>query len=244
MPSNAPSVPPSAALGAQRVWRYLTFSRFVWLLQKKQLWLSRADLLSDSWEITLAGDQLAHVIARHPPLTLPFPDVMPETAMQRAQRIIAAWRRETFISCWSSSDHESHALWRIYCGADEGVAIQTTFARLKASVGSVPLLRVAYETPGSRRQTPDCLGLASQKRPMFAYEHEVRLVDYKDGADLAPEMPGYGLDWEPEKNVESIRVHPQASASFHETVVGVVEQHAPALSDCVAWSDMTIPPPF
>ena len=27
-----------------KVWRYMTFSRFVWLLQKKQLWLSHTDL--------------------------------------------------------------------------------------------------------------------------------------------------------------------------------------------------------
>jgi hypothetical protein len=38
-------------VSADRVWRYMTFSRFVWLLQNKQLWLSRADLLGDPWEL-------------------------------------------------------------------------------------------------------------------------------------------------------------------------------------------------
>jgi hypothetical protein len=49
-----------------KVWRYMSFSRFIWLLQKKQLWLSRADRLGDPWEISLAGNQLEHVISRHP----------------------------------------------------------------------------------------------------------------------------------------------------------------------------------
>jgi hypothetical protein len=36
-----------------KVWRYMKFSRFIWLLQKKQLWMSRADRLGDSWELSL-----------------------------------------------------------------------------------------------------------------------------------------------------------------------------------------------
>jgi hypothetical protein len=48
------------------MWRYMSFSRFAWLPRKKWLWLSRADRLGDPWAISLAGDQLQHVISRHP----------------------------------------------------------------------------------------------------------------------------------------------------------------------------------
>jgi hypothetical protein len=37
----------------QKVWRYLSFSRFMWMLQNKQLWLSRADKLDDPWELAI-----------------------------------------------------------------------------------------------------------------------------------------------------------------------------------------------
>ena len=128
-----PSVP---AAGNEKVWRYLSFSRFVWMLQKKQLWLARADLLGDPWEIALTGDQLAFVIARHP--IQPIDDPRPrETAQQRIARIMPLWRRSTFANCWSKSEHESHALWRIYCDSVEGIAVQTTFSKLKGSVGSL-----------------------------------------------------------------------------------------------------------
>jgi hypothetical protein len=40
-PTTEPSV------HAEKVWRYLRFSRFVWLLQKRQFWLSRTDLLTN-----------------------------------------------------------------------------------------------------------------------------------------------------------------------------------------------------
>src|SRR5882724_2453257 len=113
-----------------KVWRYFSFARFSWLLQRKQLWLSRADLLGDPWEIALAGKQLEHVVRYHPisPITEP---VRPEGAMDRSRRVIKLWRQNTFVSCWCCLDHESHALWRIYCASAEGVAIQTTLAKLE-----------------------------------------------------------------------------------------------------------------
>jgi len=232
-----------APVATQKVWRYLTFSRFVWVLQKRQLWLSRADLLGDPWEIALAGDQLAHMISHAPSSTVSAWEKR-ESAMQRAERIIPMWRRETFINCWSALDHESHALWRIYCGAKEGVAIQTTFARLQSSIGSLPLLRVTYEIPGSRKQTPQLLDLATKKRPMFEYEREVRIVDSKEKGGREPDVLGYGLDWRPEDHVASIRVHPEADKSFMETVLNVVDQYATRLKNRVVPSEMSAPPPF
>jgi len=47
------------------VWRYTSFAKFVWTIQNKCLWLSRADLLGDPWEISLSGEQLQLVIDRH-----------------------------------------------------------------------------------------------------------------------------------------------------------------------------------
>ena len=236
-----------APIGTQKVWRYMSFDRFVWLLQKKQLWLARADTLGDPWEISLAGDQLAHVISRHPAIPLHLRKERPETAMQRSERIIRLWRRRTFINCWSASEHESHALWRIYCPPADGVAIQSTFVRLKESVGALPLYRVTYETPGNRKATPTLADLATKKRPMFAYEQEVRIVQSTEGdfrASREQEILGYGIKWDPERIVESIRVHPVANHSFMVTVVGVVENYAPVLKDCVAWSEMNKRPPF
>lgn len=227
----------------ERVWRYMSFSRFLWLLQKKQLWLTRADLLGDPWEIALAGEQLAHVISRHPPAPFPSRGARRETAIERSKRIIQTWRRDTFVSCWSALEHESHALWRIYCRSTEGVAVQTTLARLKESVGGLQVYRVTYQTPGTAKQTPTLTDLVTKKRPMFAYEQEVRVVLTRDGKDEA-EILGHRLEWDPEKNIESIRIHPEADDSFMETVTKAVETYAPTLKERVLWSAMRTPPPF
>ncbi len=225
-----------------KVWRYIRYSRFVWLLQKKQLWFSRADHLGDPWEISLAGDQLKHVISRHP--MSPIGEPMRETALQRSERIINAWRRKTFINCWSASDHESHALWRIYCQTCEGVAIQTTLGKLQASVGDLPVYECIYAVPGSSEKTPTLEDLATKKRPMFSYEREVRILHVADNDCPEPIPVGFGIPWDVDENVESIRVHPEADQSFMETVVGAIESYAPASKDIAVWSDMNESPPF
>lgn len=230
--------------GKTKIWRYMSFSRFVWLLQKRQLWLSRADLLGDPWEISLAGDQLAHVIARHPPTTLPLSPEKRETAMERSERIINIWRQQTFINCWSASEHESHALWRIYCLSSEGVAIQTTLAKLKTSIGHLKVYPVTYEILGSRKQTPTHIDLSTKKRPMFAYEHEVRIVHLNSEEAPNPSILGFGIDWDIENCVESIRVHPEADTAFMNTVTSTIESYAPSLKDKIAWSAMNAKPPF
>ena len=226
-----------------KVWRYMSFSRFIWVLQKKQLWLSRADRLGDPWEISLAGDQLKHVILHHPITPLNTPER--ENAVERSGRINKRWRQQTFVSCWNASDHESHALWRMYCGSSDGVALQTTFARLRQSVGRLPVYKVAYEMPGMRKQTPTLVDLVTKKRPMFAYEQEVRVVrDATKEPDPEGEVLGHVIEWSPELILQSVFIHPEADFSFMETVTAAVAHYAPLLKDNVVWSAMRESPPF
>lgn len=225
----------------ERVWRYLGFSRFAWLLQNRQLWLCRLDLLGDAWEGALAGEQLDHVIGRHPPSPLSGPPR--EDAWERSERIIKLWRQTTFASCWSASEHKSHALWRIYCGANEGVAIQTTLDKLTEFAGNLSVQKIEYGVPGSKRRTPTRLDLATKKRPMYEFEREVRIIKVIEGdGDVA--IHGQRLDWDPEKWIDHISVHPEASGSFLETVTAMISTYAPALKVHVNWSAMREVPPL
>lgn len=123
------------------------------------------------------------------------------------------------------------------------MAIQTTFGRLRQSVGGLPVYQMDYGAPGTRRQTPTRLDLVTKKRPMFKHEREVRIVLEVDEKVEEP-LLGRCLDWDAENNAELIRVHPEADFSFMETVRAVVEHYAPALRERVAWSAMKAPPPL
>ena len=228
-----------------RVWRYMSFGKLVWMLQTKQLWLSRADFLEDKFEVMLHGPQLNTVMTKRPT------QYTAEEVRQRAARIIDKLRTTTFVNCWTASEHESHALWRIYCPSCEGAAIQTTLAKLKQSVRPLEVLQVSYGEHGTDGVTPDVTKLVTQKRPMFAYEQEVRVVLIKDLSDHKnPDRTtfGVGIDWDPELHLENIFVHPEAPFWFMETVTETVRQLAPGLSHngtpLVPWSKMNSSPPF
>jgi hypothetical protein len=224
----------------EKVWRYMSFSRFVWLLQNKQLWLSRADLLGDPWELSPSGSQLA-TARRVTGLNVVEPTII--AGPSAFETIVNNWRTRTFVSCWTAQPQESHALWRIYCGATEGVAIQATLARLKLSTSGIPVERMIYRDPETRpiNENIALTELAIEKRPMFAYEHEVRII-FKAPAP-SPDH-GHLPAFNPETTIENVFVHPDADASFLATVQSIVGRYAPALSNYVKCSAMKARPPF
>jgi hypothetical protein len=219
----------------------MSFAKFVWTIQNKCLWLSRADLLGDPWEISLSGEQLQLVIDRHP--ITPIGEEPKETAEERAKRIIGLWRNNTFISCWNMSPHESNALWKIYCKNADGVVLQTTYEKLNSIKGMHLLYSVTYPIPGSNKRTPTHTDLATKKRPMFSYEEEVRIVFYDKNNETGA-TNGIRLDFAFEHLIESVRVHPEADKSFLDVVQNIVKTYTPNYKGIVAWSDMRLSPPL
>jgi hypothetical protein len=69
---------------------------------------------------------------------------------------------------------------------------------------------------------------------------EVRIVyvsEEKYDANSNHVPLGLTIDWDPEKHVESVRVHPEADDSFMESVTAVVGTYASVLKASIAWSD-------
>jgi len=234
---------------AVKVWRYMSFGRFVWMLQRRALWLSRVDMLGDPWEMAPSEEQWAGVLqTARKTATRQRSEA---EIFQRRKRDVMRWRQQMFVNCWSACPHESHALWRIYCLSVEGVAVQTTLARLRESLQALQVHRVTYADPQSIREDPQLEQLTAQKRPMFAYEQEVRVL--LNSGELAKGLTweasfgrrrGVMVGWEPETVLESIYVHPEADDAFFQTVQGTVEQYCPTLKTAVRWSAMQARPLF
>ena len=217
----------------------MDFFKFVWLLKNQCLWLSRSDLLGDPWEVSLSGEQLQLVISRHPPVSL---GRAPESAVERAERILNKWRRCTFVNCWNMSEHESNALWSIYCKEKEGVLIQTSIEKLNQMKGEYLLQPVEYVEAGSNKRTPTHADLATKKRPMFSYENEIRIFHLSEQNE--EDAKGVRLKFNFSNLIESVRVHPKADDVFYETVQELVGEFAPDFKGTFAWSDMKLQPPF
>jgi hypothetical protein len=227
--------------GTNNVWRYMGFSKFVWMLQNQALWLSRSDLMGDPWEVSLAGKQLQLVKDRHPPMNLN--NLQAETSSERSKRIINYWRKNTFVNCWNMSKHESNALWQIYCKTSEGIVIQSSYEKLNIVKNDYSLKPVEYIEPGSNAVTPSHSDLVTKKRPAFRYEEEVRIF-HLDEDNEHKSAKGIRLQLDICSFIKSIKVHPEADEVFFNIVKSIVEQYLPDFKGDVGWSDMKIPPPF
>lgn len=157
------------------LWRYMDFTKFVWMLENRSLFFSRADRLSDSWEgavseLNVIGRQLTEFMA-------------PSGEADNLARLNEAMRLHTFISCWHENDHESAALWRLYSRSEENtVALRTTLQRLRSSLDcyethDIYIGKVKY-IDYSKERIPEGNVYAPflYKRKSFAHENEVRAV--------------------------------------------------------------------
>jgi hypothetical protein len=223
-----------------RLWRYMSFGRFVWMLQERALWLSRADLLGDQWETALSTLQIEMIMKRIAADIGPGERFSTSVdAVLSLAAFLGSLRRSVYANCWTRGDSESHAMWRIYCRSTEGVAVQTTFGRLRASLPEhLEVLPVGYEH-GSDDEL-GILAVVTQKRPAFAYEHEIRVVSFDwSSIKTAPNNPlGQRVDWNPAQHIEEIRVHPESDDSFFKTVTNTVHAFAPELVGTVHTSEI------
>lgn len=225
-----------------KVWRYLPFSRFIWLVQNQKLWLSRTDLLEDPWELAVTGQEISYLAVRRPISEL---GVQGETFLERTKRVLETWRTTTFINCWCARQEESHALWRVFCGKNEGVAIQSTWQKLQDTAQNLRVVPVDYTGYDQKIRPPQQEQIAIRKRRMFDYEHEVRIIARSESPNptLVKGEFGLQLPFDAATFIESIVVHPESDASFFEVVVGIVDAHIPALKDRIARSAMAELPP-
>lgn len=187
---RAYEVPPRSA----RLWRYLDFPKYVALLRDQALFFSRADCLGDRFELAKGLVERKHVwdeyhldwyreVLRNPPAKDSW-STTDEAVEKRAQELLReqdAWGlhelQATYVSCWHENDTESEALWRLYCGAGAGVALQATLGSLLVALRDSPDIavgRVRYID--FRHEFAGVNDAVFCKRSSLSHEREVRAV--------------------------------------------------------------------
>ena len=89
-------------------------------------------------------------------------------------------RRFTLVNCWHENQHESDAMWKLYSGIEDGIAIKTDFQSLSESLqGSHPVaigkvIYVDYDVTFIGEM--DTLIPFVHKRKRFEHESEVRVL--------------------------------------------------------------------
>ena len=215
-----------------KVWRYLDLPRFIWLLSTGALAFARVDTLEDPFEGSVPPTVYEKWKHRHADF------------VATAQRGL---RKQAFVSCWHVNNTESEAMWRLYCGSHDGIALQTTYEKLDASLPKGILLgAVQYLDYECDIDAPhDPLALLMHKRQAFEHEHEIRALIWPASSppglvppNLEEDTRVINVPWPATDSLERIYVSPYAEEWYRDVVVSVIEKFSPELVDRLAWSHM------
>lgn len=218
--TNPPS--PSQVL----VWRYINTDKFVRLLKESVLDLTQACCFEDQCEglPTFAEVKRMQIDA-------PFQN----KAVVSPIDIITACQNRAYISAWHKNNYESYAMWKLYAGGNDGVAIQTTYEALSECDGGVEnsgcvIGEVQYidfyaqgETQEAKRLTH--IDLLLRKDLSFQYENEVRIIK------IVNEPKGQlhiSLDIKLQNLIKKIYVNPYAPDWYYKSIEFLIGEYTPS----------------
>src|SRR5260221_8106419 len=165
--------------GYKKIWRYMDFPKFVFMIANHSLFFSRASDLADKFEGTFpALNQYMEYIDELAPNSSSvqkYATVKQNRDRAAISKQIRSW---VMINSWHESDFESVAMWKLYCQSNEGIAIQSTYFKLiqcLKSNSNIIISEVRYIDFSSGLVVPDLVlrrFLINQSG--FQYELELR----------------------------------------------------------------------
>lgn len=161
------------------VWRYMDLPRYIDLLQRQALFLSRGDRMQDAWEGSsglYSKEYWKSFEARDRELMGEEYEVYVAQSAYTRQALL----RHTYLNCWHASSVESAAMWDLYGTIGRGIALRTTWGRLVESIkGSLAVvgMKVQYvDYNATVIPTWNTYYPFGFKNESFRHEQEVRLV--------------------------------------------------------------------
>ncbi len=213
------------------VWKYMNLSKFLSLLTTQSLFFCRADKFDDIHEGSFNKNSIKEY-EKHVGLTFNNGDIF---------KLIP---QHTFVSCWHMSSHESVAMWKIYGGGSESVAIQSSVKSLRLSFPS----QSNYDNDNSKfihqailpvKYSDSCslhflMGPLSCKKPAYSYENELRMIraefpskDEIIGFVRHPRdiPPFYSLKIDFNQLMHGIYLAPQAPAYLKDVINNLLQRY-------------------
>ena len=115
----------------QKIWRYMDFTKFVGLLNSQELYFTRPDKFEDVFEGSFSQATIRDIEAN-------FQGTPEQMAHQKMLLTQGLFKKASTllngVNCWHMNDHESAAMWKLYLKSNEGIAIQTTYTRLRQAL--------------------------------------------------------------------------------------------------------------
>jgi hypothetical protein len=207
------------------IWRYIDFTKLMSMLVNRTFFFCRSDLLDDRFEGSMSR---ANLLERERQRAEGADEAAAQLWAELASRHRAEPRR-TYVNSWSMGRHESVALWRLYVGDREGIAIRSTFGRLARSLEAEPrpvhigaVHYIDYDTDPIPED--NVLHPFVYKRQSFDFERELRaVIQDPEPADQPP--PGLFVACDLQALVSALRVSPASGSWFAPLVRSVLDKY-------------------
>ena len=198
------------------VWKYLDLSKFLDLLMSQKLFMSRSDKFEDQYEGTFSEPTFEEIKK----LSINNPEFL---------NYYKSHREKVAISSWHINEYESFAMWQIFTGNSEGLAIQSTIGRLEKSllpekkykqyIGEVNYIDYKKEyIPFDDMFFPFLF-----KRKSFQYEREVRIItDFSESNIKLND--GMKIEVDINQLIEKIYIHPKSENWYKKLVIELVSK--------------------
>jgi hypothetical protein len=222
---------------ASLLWRYQDLPRYLDLLLKQQLFFSRADKFEDPFE-GMYTQEVKKELVKEQVKELANGEA-DEAVVQKAKQQVEKLTEEhiarrTFvtINSWHWNDVENYAMWKIYAKGTYGLAVQTTYERLKQCFDkakqAVFIGKVDYDDcdvlPVNGSMKPFL-----HKRKMYAYENEVRCChvmpeDNSFNWQAQDMNDGVFINVDLDTLIERIYISPYSPKWINDIVAGINEK--------------------
>lgn len=217
-----------------RIWRYMDFTKFISLLEYSSLYFSRIDKLDDAYE-----GSYPKLNSKLKSATWSFID---EDKFKGHLEGITRYRKSSskfhFVNSWHLNNYESAGMWKLYLKSNEGIAIQSTFGRLKNGlkdkehnifIGKIKY--IDYET-GMIPKEGNVLTPFIYKRKSFKHEQELRALIWKlpiinNGIDFSGKSNPDGLYIKVDLDtlLEKVYLAPTSPKWLNELVNSVISKY-------------------
>lgn len=197
------------------VWKYMDLSKFLDLLISEKLFMSRSDKFEDQYEGTFSEPTYQEI----------------KKLLEGNPKYLDAYkakRKNVVISSWHTNSYESYAMWQVFTKNNEGLAIQSTYKRLKEClqedkteqyIGEVNYIDYKKDhIPFNDDFFPFLF-----KRKSFQYENEIRIISDVTHLNLSVNE-GLKMKVDINKMIDKLYIHPKSENWYKNLVIEIVSK--------------------
>lgn len=207
-----------------KIWRYMDFTKFVYMLEKNALFFPKIDSFNDPYEGSYSRGNMQK-------RKFVFSRAKKKDELEDLIEKIKAVRPFIHANCWHMNDFESAGMWKLYSKTNESICIQTEFRKLEMALPeNIKLGKVKYiNYDKDWISESDLYYPFIYKRLSFEHEKELRAIFNSNIETLGDRFEesenGYWIKTNMQTLIHRIYVSPEAQDWFLELVEKVKNRY-------------------